>query len=301
MKGIAHVGSWQGLCDVLRNNDRNPDEQIKRLYGSSAGSLMAFFVCLRCSMTDMVSLTVDGDHQHMIEDIDVSQLLTKWGVYDKRRLRRTLESLCRKYVKTEHITFAQLKQMTGRSLCVSVSCVDTAKCEIHCPETTPEYLVVSSVLASMSVPVLCTPEMINGRLYTDGSILNNIPMPESIEEQRLTIVFRLTQNLRNDKNEPAVIARPTSVWNYLLSVAYLPLTAIERNTIAMLDPEISGHVVSVHVSPLMSTFDVRVTREIRMHVLENATRNFIGWTYPALARQYAAEIACQLHETQLID
>lgn len=74
------------------------------------------------------------------------------------------------------LTFAQLKEATGRSLVVGVTNVNTHVFECWDANSHPDTSVLLGVRASMSIPLLFTPVRHNNQMYVDGAVLNSFPI-----------------------------------------------------------------------------------------------------------------------------
>lgn len=289
IKGICHLGLWNSLCTILRDHKRDPDTQIRRVMGASAGAVFAFFVALRCHKDILESQTLDGEYAYIISDMHIASLSTTWGLNDKTRFRNTFKRIIQAQGGHVDMTFKQLLEFTGMSLHVSVSCINTAMVEIHSPEHTPDYPVIPSVLASMAIPFIFSPEKINGKFYCDGGILDNIPMPTDDPGLSKTVVFRFAQSLST--YEPSL----KNVTEYLQAVVYLPVNAIENARLSQIDPKTKAHVIEVTDARKIASYDFNIPKSTKLDIIHRAAKTMLHWGYPQMRRLELARMALQMY------
>lgn len=76
----------------------------------------------------------------------------------------------------ENMTFTDIAKCTGINLYISTTCLNTCKLKIFSIEDTPDAKVIEVCRASMSIPFLYQPVLINGEYYIDGGMTNNFPV-----------------------------------------------------------------------------------------------------------------------------
>jgi NTE family protein len=99
------------------------------------------------------------------------------GLDDGANLRNTLLHLVHEKTGTSDPTFLQLKELTGMNLCVGTTDVERSSVDYLATNTDPSVSVISAVMASMALPPLFSPiKLADGRLLSDGGLLDNFPI-----------------------------------------------------------------------------------------------------------------------------
>lgn len=73
-------------------------------------------------------------------------------------------------------TFSELFRLTGKTLIVCASNLTTSSAEYFSHFTSPDVSVTAALRASMCLPVFYAPMIINGMMYSDGGIFDNLPL-----------------------------------------------------------------------------------------------------------------------------
>lgn len=134
------------------------------------------------------------------------------------------------------LTFAELYSLTRRELAIVVTNMSTKRMEIHSYKTTPEFNVMSSLIASMSIPLVFPAININGNFYVDGGIVNNFPIAKLWPLEQ-TLGFCLCSSTANDLiyehyMAPHVNAYP-DIFNQLSAVAQQMPKVIPSSAVAL--------------------------------------------------------------------
>ncbi|HCO82839.1 MAG TPA: Patatin [Arenibacter sp.] len=147
-RGIAHIG----VLHALNENGIYPDH----VSGSSAGSIIAALYCYGYTPKEILELS----HKKAFLKIFKIGFLNK-GLTDLTYLRDFLKC---------HIDFNGLSQPKIK-LHVCVSNINSGRFEII-----SDGNFIEPLLASCALPLLFKPVIINGNIYVDGGLLNNLPV-----------------------------------------------------------------------------------------------------------------------------
>ncbi len=148
VRAIAHIGVLHAL------SERGISAQC--LSGTSAGAIVAALYAADCSTEEMLELFETRS------PFRLSKLsFGKPGIIDTVKVRQEFS----RYFPEDSF------EALGRRLFITATDLVNAKLAIF--ETGP---LISSILASSSVPVVFTPTEIGGRLFADGGISNNLPV-----------------------------------------------------------------------------------------------------------------------------
>jgi arachidonate 5-lipoxygenase len=186
-KGYAYVGALQ----CLEEAEIYPS-QIKRVAGTSVGSLFAVLAALGCSTDYMLSI-VPKDFQVLAKDGAGGRLRSYLrvararGMHPGQKLFNFLGQILSDNAGNPDLTFQQLHTKFGRELCIPITNVTRMMTEYCHLKTTPNMPVRLAARMSMSLPVLLEPVTVNARrqsgiqgelsdVYVDGGLLCNNPV-----------------------------------------------------------------------------------------------------------------------------
>ncbi len=184
-KGYAYIGAIQ----ALEKAGIYP-AQIRRVAGTSVGSILAMFAALGATSAEMAQL-VPTDLQLLVMDGGggrvgsmVRTAITR-GMHPGQRSYQFLGEVLADFTGSADVTFRQLLERSGRELCVPVTNVTRMMTEYCHPKTTPNMPVRVAVRMSMSLPVLLQPVLLQkaaatedvglAEVYVDGGLLCNNP------------------------------------------------------------------------------------------------------------------------------
>jgi len=184
-KGYAYIGAIQ----ALEKAGIYPS-QIRRVAGTSVGSMLAMFAAVGASSAEMVE-RVPTDLQLLVMDGgggragSMMRTAVTRGMHPGQRSYEFLGEVLKDYTGSADVTFRQLLERSGRELCVPVTNVTRMMTEYCHPKTTPNMPVRVAVRMSMSLPVLLQPVLLQktaaaedvelAEVYVDGGLLCNNP------------------------------------------------------------------------------------------------------------------------------
>lgn len=153
-RGIAHIG----LLKALEEYGIMPDV----ISGASAGSIAGGLYCHGYSPDDMLRIIKEVKYLRSIK-----LGLGKMGFLSSKSLENVLN---------QYITKSTMEEL-DRKLYICVTNMYT--CQSEYLDSGP---LAPAIRASSAIPVMFTPVDINGTMYVDGGVLNNLPA-DPIEDQ----------------------------------------------------------------------------------------------------------------------
>ena len=150
--------------------------KVKAVSGSSAGSLIGFFICLTKSSQKIEEIATDERYFIFDEnDIDIHNFLPFYGFNKGDNIERKLEILSEEYCGFKRPTFSELKAKTDVDFFVTSTNISLGECEIFSSKETPDFDVIKALRMSISIPLYFTPVIHNEHTYVDGSFFINTP------------------------------------------------------------------------------------------------------------------------------
>jgi len=183
VKGIAYAGALRVMeeAGVLDN--------IKGFAGTSAGSMVA--ACVGCGYTseEITKVLRDLDFKQFQDDSwgvvgDIHRFFKEFALYKGEALKKHVRELINaKFPQNPDPTFAEYERITGHSLHVISSCIDTKRTAFFSTKNSPNTKVYEAVYASMAIPFYFKPAYISvegwfeGKelMFVDGGMLDNMP------------------------------------------------------------------------------------------------------------------------------
>jgi NTE family protein len=211
VKGIAYVGALKAL--IQHKGFSVPLSQIERVAGTSAGALVTLLIALGYQIDQIESMLWEIPFEEFLDSNDKDNLLKLKQNFDKKNyttlafdaifnsdilkklkgqqgyfkaegLREWIDTLVWRATGKKNATFADVHNLRSKypylkdMWIVATDVTDgTSKEKIFSYEdedaNTP---IADAVRASMAFPLIFVPWKINGRIYSDGGLVDNFPL-----------------------------------------------------------------------------------------------------------------------------
>lgn len=168
-----------GAISHMEDNKKIIVNQIDNFIGSSGGSIICYLLSMgydiKMSFTVITKLMMVYNKTNTDPDcifnlfgsfgIDSGEFFTKWVI------DTTFEKL-----KLNNPTFIEFAKATGKNLNICATNISKMKFTVFNVNNTPNIKVADAIRASISIPLLFTPVVINGDYFVDAGVLNNFPI-----------------------------------------------------------------------------------------------------------------------------
>lgn len=170
IRGFMYLGILRYLYAYnLLNN-------LKEIAGTSFGSAVALIIALRIPLEIVESMFFDYSRNNEMKTISASNTVKAVSALGMDTTAKYTDML-REYLGNEYgnqdMTFIDVAKKTGIQLHMNALCVNTQKEKVFSSYTTPNVPVIHALNASMAIPIITQPVMIDGYLYCDGAGMNN--------------------------------------------------------------------------------------------------------------------------------
>ena len=183
VRSIAQVGAIRGLKEVdgLLNG-------IRRVAGTSAGSLVALAMALQYTPEEIAELIRNFDFSEFLSAWDPIRLVTRYGLYDGDYAAETFADWVAgaPLGLSPDATFGDLDEAgrrwasgqpkEPRELHVFAANVSTNAAQRFSAACTPDVTLVEAARASTAIPLLLAAVKIDGSIYVDGGATYNYPV-----------------------------------------------------------------------------------------------------------------------------
>jgi NTE family protein len=168
--GIAYAGALEELDKI------GVLPQIKRVAGTSAGSITALLLALGYSSAEIYKVFSELDYTRFQDHRSINQLLTKYGLYDCQYGLKLFQGWVAEKLGTEDATFQDLHAAGGLDLRVYATNLNSRQIHEFSYAKTQDVPLASAVRASISVPLYFTAVEVGGHLFVDGGAVFDYPM-----------------------------------------------------------------------------------------------------------------------------
>jgi predicted acylesterase/phospholipase RssA len=167
------------LCGILRYlYFYKLDSHIHDVSATSMGAFFALAFALKIPIEKLEEIILDLSKDTSVTKFIPSSFINIINNYGLCCSIDYLKGL-RKYIfelyNQDDITFLELSKKTGVNIYVSTTRVDTGTNVIFNVNDTPNVSVLSAIGASMCIPFVSQPIIIDGYYYVDGYLTNNFP------------------------------------------------------------------------------------------------------------------------------
>ena len=176
MRGVVYIGAIRHL--YIENLHRN----ITHIAANSIGSFVALCITFKLTIEEMEEIiynSKDDKELCCIPTKNYYRLISKLGLSSVSYFMEHLKKRLRiKYPDAfaADATFREISQRFGVNLYFSTTNINRCENRIFSIEDTPDVSVFTACEASMAIPLLFTPVVIDGEHYYDGAFTNNFPI-----------------------------------------------------------------------------------------------------------------------------
>lgn len=168
-----------GAISHMEDNNKLILSKVDNFIGSSGGSIICYLLSMgydtKMSFTIISKLMMIYTKTNTDPDcifnlfgsfgLDNGEFFTKWVIdttFDKLKLKNP--------------TFIEFAKATGKNLNICATNISKMKFAVFNVNNTPNIKVSDAIRASISIPLLFAPVIINGDYFVDSGVLNNFPI-----------------------------------------------------------------------------------------------------------------------------
>lgn len=153
---------------------------VKTFVGTSAGSLICFFLVLGFASQEIIQLLRDhffGNNLHKLslDEVVSLEVFNSFGMDSGMNITTFITEVLflKKHVKD--ISFLDLAKTTGKHLVICGANITKERSEHFSVDTHPDMSVLLALRISVSLPFIFTPVYFNGCYYVDGGVFESLP------------------------------------------------------------------------------------------------------------------------------
>lgn len=168
------------ICGILRYiYCYKMDKNIRDVSGTSMGSFFALAFALKIPIDKLEKIiynAMNSKENTKIYPNDFINLINNYGFNNPVNYLNGIRNYIKEIYNQDDMTFLELTKKTGINLYISVTEVNTISNVIFNVNDYPNVSVFDAIGASMCLPIISKPIIINNKYYIDGYLTNNFPI-----------------------------------------------------------------------------------------------------------------------------
>lgn len=172
LKGLSGLGALTCLID-------NEIILYPEIYaGSSVGSVICFLMNIGYCPKDIYNILEQIDFTKLIKYIEPENLLIDpcFGLSSPEPILQVVYSFMKKKNIKKNITFKELFDITKSKLIITGTCINDVSINYFSADIYPNMPILKAIRISISIPFIFRPYQFDGKLWVDGSCMNNFPI-----------------------------------------------------------------------------------------------------------------------------
>ena len=175
IRAYASIGVLQEL------EKRNKLSSIKRIAGTSAGSIIATLLALDCSSDEMKKyydlMDMAPYKIKYYSILTYYNLLYKRGIHDSYHMKdNVISKILNEKIGRDDITFKEIYDLYGKILVITGTCLNKREIHYYHLESNPNMKIKDAIQISCCIPFLFQPIEWNQNTMVDGAVLLNYPL-----------------------------------------------------------------------------------------------------------------------------
>ena len=267
--GIQFLGSLRHLNEIGFWNIKD----IKRIYGTSFGSILGVLLCLNHDWDTIYTYIIDRpwkDAFHITAK-QIFEAYSKKGLYDKSFMEIIFKPLFYAKDLTMTITMKELYEFSNIELHIytlelnSYSVVDLSW------KTYPDLSVIDALTMSSALPSFISPVCTETECFIDGGLLNNYPLNNCVSdvgEDKLDTILGFRFLYESDEINPNIINTSSNLLEFAFAVFYNSMrfiaNSVKRDIV--IPHEIKCKTSGISVQIIQNAMN---SSEIRAQMLED--------------------------------
>lgn len=214
IQGLSYIGVYRYLkqCNLFHS--------VRHIVGCSIGAVCAYLFALDLNVDELEKYVLTVMQHPKYTEFELEGIWTLYenrGLYSVMQFKRILlDAFQLKYHReVSTLTFQEFSKLTGKNLYITALKLSSLKPMVFSNIDTPLVDVFTAVLASMCIPFLFQPILIDDEIYIDGGVVNALPI-DCLSYQSTDKVLALY--LTMTKDVPCETIK--SPMNYFIRVLY---------------------------------------------------------------------------------
>ena len=173
-----------GIIQTLEKNDVWKIENIEKIYGTSAGALLAAILCLKFDWETLNDYFLNRPW-HDVFNIDINtifSIFSKKGFFNRNQIELSFKPLLHAKDLSLDITLKEFYEYSNIELYIYAFDVNHFKLEEINYKSKPDLSLITALYMSSALPILFSPVCIDDKCYIDGGVVTNYPLIFCIQQ-----------------------------------------------------------------------------------------------------------------------
>jgi predicted acylesterase/phospholipase RssA len=205
--GISYIGLFKYF------EEKNVIKTIESITGSSAGALFGSLLALGYTSNELnliVKQLVFKDYLQINVD-SILNFTTQKGFESGNKLNLFIKKCIYNKTNNDNFTFIQLYEKYNINLQIGVTNLTQHKFELLNKDSYPDLPIHKAISASIAIPFIFEPIIINNDIYCDGGILDNLPIDSVIDMDLINNTTTINNNsITEPITEPITTPKPNT-------------------------------------------------------------------------------------------
>ena len=213
-----------GAIKCLETNKFIDLNEIKSIYGTSAGAIVGTLICLRFDLDTINDYIINRPWQDLFK-IKIEQIFnsySKKGIFDVKIIEKCFKPLFDAKDISMNITLEEFYLYSNIEIHFFTFEINEFQAEDISYLTHPNLQLITAIQMTCGLPVLITPVCIDNKCYIDGGIVCNYPLGYCLKkEQKIDEILALKTDY--NKTNTSVNLNSTMlefVMNFLFKLIY---------------------------------------------------------------------------------
>ena len=173
--GISYIG----LAKFLEESLSNPIiKNFKSITGCSAGAIFGSLIAIGYTSTELQNIIKEMNFKEYI-NINAESLINFMklkGLESGKTIINFIKKCIKDKTNNENITFKEIKDKFNIDLQIGVTNLTKSRFELMNSKNTPNIPIHKAISASIAIPLIFEPVIIDDDIFCDGGLLNNLPI-----------------------------------------------------------------------------------------------------------------------------
>ena len=205
--GISYIGLFKYF------EEKNVIKTIESITGSSAGAIFGALLALGYTSNELINIFKQVIFKDYLQ-INVDSILnftTQKGFESGNKLNLFIKKCIYNKTNNENFTFIQLYEKYNINLQIGVTNLTQHKFELLNKDSYPDLPIHKAISASIAIPFILEPIIINNDIYCDGGILDNLPIDSVIDMDLINNTNTINNNsITEPITEPITTPKPNT-------------------------------------------------------------------------------------------
>ena len=195
--GISYIGLFRYL------EEHNAVRQIKTISGCSAGAMFGSFLAVGYKSNEVENIIKNMKFQEYlnINADSIINFISSKGLDTCKNLMTLIRKCIKDKTGDENITFSQIQEKYNINLKVGVTNLSTSRFELLGTHNMPNLPICQAINASIAIPFIFEPVIINNDVYCDGALVDSLPIEHIVDfEHKILLDDVKNTNIENVKD-----------------------------------------------------------------------------------------------------